>query len=92
MSQTHETLDTALAAGASKITGAGSAVTIFSWFTASNLGIWIGILIGVAGLILNWYYKQRHDQRARETHDALMKKLAKNDDKITLGLFSNADD
>lgn len=71
----QETLDTAIASVSSKAVGAGSAVTVVSWWNSSNLGMWAGIVIGVVGLLVNWHYKRRSNARADEAHRAHMRAL-----------------
>lgn len=55
-------------AAANKIVGTGSAVTVVSWASSSDFGVWAGILIGVVGLAINLYYKRKSDKRASEAH------------------------
>jgi len=85
MSRDIHNLDSTVAAVASKLTGAGSVMTMFGWFTSSNFGMWAGILIGILGLVVNWYFKHRGDRRAEEAHKAYMKKLRSDSDFIPLG-------
>lgn len=44
--------------------GAGTAV-LFG-FTANEIGVLVGCVVGVLGLALNWYYKHAHLKLARE--------------------------
>lgn len=75
MSQTQTTIEASIAASASKVTAAGSTVTVVSWFNDSNLGMWAGIFIGFTGLMINFYYKHKHDKRAQEAHEAYLHTL-----------------
>ena len=75
MSNIQHSLEASVSAAASKATGAGSAVTVVGWLTSSNFGMWAGIVIGVAGLIVNSYFKHKSDKRAAEAHKAYMRKL-----------------
>ena len=79
MKGVQETLDASVSAAASKVTGAGSAVTLFGWATSSTLGMWVGIVIGIAGLLVNWYFKHKSDRRAQAAHDAYMFKIRQQD-------------
>jgi hypothetical protein len=63
-----------IAATANKATTAGSATSVVSWVGGSDLGFWIGIAIGLAGLFINLYYKWKHDRRAAEAHRAYMRR------------------
>jgi hypothetical protein len=72
--QGTETMD-ATATVASKISIAGSVGSVASWASASDFGMWAGIVIGIAGLLVNWYYKRQSNLRAQESHRAFMAKL-----------------
>lgn len=58
-----------MAATGSKATYTGASVTAGGWLLSSEAGVFIGILIGIAGLALNYYFKRREDQRMQEEHD-----------------------
>lgn len=60
---------------ADKLTIAGSASTVVGWITSSDFGVLAGILIGVVGLLINWYFKHRQDKRAESSHRAYMERL-----------------
>lgn len=60
--------DTAASAVASKTTMVGSTVTVAGWATHSDFGMWAGIVIGVLGLVVNFYYRFKSDRRAAEAH------------------------
>lgn len=79
MREVQETLDATAAAVASKVTSGGAGLTVLSWITASNLGVLVGIFIGVAGLLVNMYFKHRQDRRAQLAHEAFMAKLVRED-------------
>jgi len=54
-----------IAAAASKSTWAGVFSMFFGWLVSSNAAIVVGMLVGVAGLLINWYYKREgHKLRA----------------------------
>ena len=59
MSATEDTAAAAAAAVASKATNIGAFTAVGAGFVAQN---WIGIaglLIGVAGFLVNWHYKRK---------------------------------
>lgn len=49
---------------ASGVTFAGSLTSIFGGLTANEVAAYGGLLIGVVGLLVNWYYKAKEDRRA----------------------------
>ena len=49
-----------IAAAASKSTWAGVVSMFFGWLVSSNAAIAVGMLVGVAGLLVNWYYKREN--------------------------------
>lgn len=53
-----------ISAAASKSTWAGVLSMFFGWLVSSNAAIVVGMLVGVAGLLVNWYYK-REDFKLR---------------------------
>ena len=75
MAQVQQTIDATISAAASKATGAGSAVTVLGFITSSNIGMWLGVLVGFCGLVVNWYFRRKSDRRAEEAHKAYMRKL-----------------
>jgi len=55
--------------------------------TSQEFGILIGMLVGIAGLCMNYYYKQRDDKykladerRKQELHDVTLRAMANNED------------
>jgi hypothetical protein len=72
MSDIQETIGSTVHAVASKVTGSGSAITVVSWYVNFDWGLWLGLLIGLAGLVVNWYFKRQENQRMQEEHDAKM--------------------
>lgn len=71
MNNAHEHITTL----GDKVTIAGSAGTILGWATSSTFGMWMGILIGVTGLLINWYFKSKADRRNQEAHDMHMERM-----------------
>ena len=76
-------IETTLAATGSKATYTGAGMTIGSWFLSSEFGVLMGVVIGVSGLLVNWYYKHKltmievrlkeeQAAREREAHAARM--------------------
>lgn len=53
-----------ISAAASKSTWAGVCSMFVGWLVSSNAAIVVGMLVGVAGLLINWHYK-REDHKLR---------------------------
>lgn len=68
-------LDSTIAAGASKTTYAGAGISVGGWLVSSEAAVLVGMAIGVAGLIVNWYYRARDDRRAQAEHEARMRQI-----------------
>ena len=67
--------ETAIATAASKATFAGAGVTVGSWLTSSEFGVLAGILIGVIGLAVNWYFRRKTDKREQREYEARMRRM-----------------
>jgi hypothetical protein len=67
------TLDASLAAAGSKATYAGAGTIGAGWLLSSEFGILVGIVIGVAGLVTNWYYSRKRDRREQLEHERRMR-------------------
>ncbi len=59
MTPTSQTVDAALAASGSKVTYAGSGVTVTGWLLSSEFAVLVGIFLGLAGFLVNWYYRHK---------------------------------
>lgn len=77
-------IEAALAGVGSKATYTGAGMTIGGWVLSSEFAVLFGMVIGVLGLMVNWYYKHKltmaeirlreeHAAREREEHAARMK-------------------
>jgi predicted PurR-regulated permease PerM len=73
---TTHTVDATMAALGSKATYTGASTSVLGWLMSSEAGILLGILIGVAGLIVNWFYKHKEDKRRQAEHDKRMGRSA----------------
>jgi hypothetical protein len=73
--QVHGTVEAAVASISSKAPAAGSVVTVGGWATGSDFGMWVGIAIGVLGLLISTYYKRKRDRRAEEAHRLYIESL-----------------
>jgi hypothetical protein len=61
--------DATMAAVGSKATYGGASTSVVSWLLSSEFGILMGILIGLSGLMINWYYRHKEDKRRQEEHE-----------------------
>ena len=52
-------IETTLAATGSKATYTGAGMTIGGWFLSSEFAVLFGMLIGLAGLGVQWYYRHK---------------------------------
>jgi hypothetical protein len=65
----HEAMEAVAAAG-SKMTFGGAGTAVFFGITAEFWGVICGLIVGLAGLGINWYYKAK-------AHRLLEKEYAK---------------
>jgi hypothetical protein len=65
-------IDAALAAVGHKTAQAGAGTTMIGWLLSSEGTAAAGILIGVIGLLVQFYYKRKQDRREQEDHDRRM--------------------
>lgn len=70
-----QTIDATVAAVGSKTTQAGAGIAIGGWFFSSEFGVLCGIVIGIAGLGVSFYFKRREDKRLQAEHELRMRKL-----------------
>lgn len=69
------TFDATMAAAGSKATYTGAGTSVVGWVLSSEFGVLFGILLGTAGLAINWYYKHKQDKREQAEHERRMKEL-----------------
>lgn len=67
-----QTVEAAIAASASKTTYAGAGMSITGWLLSNEFAILFGLILGLAGFIVNWYYKHKDDRRKEREHAARM--------------------
>jgi hypothetical protein len=70
-----DAIDATIAAVGSKATYTGAGMTISGWFLSSEFAVLAGIVLGVAGFTVNWYYKHKQDRREQAAHDMRMRQL-----------------
>jgi hypothetical protein len=72
---TTQAIEATLASVGSKATYTGAGVTISGGVMLSEVAVIVGMVIGVLGLLINWFYRAKEDQRAAAEHDQRMKDL-----------------
>lgn len=82
---TRDAIEAGIAATASKSTYAGAVSMFVGWVVSSNGAILVGMLVGVAGLCVNWYYKHKDDKRAARLHELKIERLQRGFDASDLG-------
>lgn len=60
------------AAVASKFTYSGSLAALGGWLVSSEAAVVVGVLVGVLGLAVQWYYRHREFKLRLREHDARM--------------------
>lgn len=84
MQPSTNSFDAAIAAAGSKATYTGAGASLSGWLLSSEAGVLIGIILGVAGLVINYVFKRREDKRLQEEHDARMITLMRDSRKATI--------
>ena len=89
-----EAIETMLASYGSKATYTGAGASIASgWWLSSQAGVLYGVLLGIAGMLLNGYFKRRAEAREQEAllrrekreqleHEVRMRQLESNPDGV----------
>lgn len=70
-----EALEVAASAVASKTTYGGAVTSVLGWVLSSEFTVVFGIVVALAGLAVNWYYKAKADRRSEAEHKARMFRL-----------------
>ena len=70
--ETKDAVDGALAALGSKATYGGAGASVAGWILSSEFAVLSGLVLGLAGFLLNWYYRHKADKRAMAEHAAKM--------------------
>ncbi len=80
----HQQTVDQLAAIGSKATYTGAGATAVGWILSSQFGVLFGILLGVSGLLMNFYYSRKRDKReeadaARREAEHQLRMILRND-------------
>lgn len=65
-------VEVAVASVGSKATYTGATASILGWFMSSEFAVVLGIVLGVAGFAVNWYYKHKQHVREQDEHNRRM--------------------
>jgi hypothetical protein len=69
-------IDATAATLGAKVAYTGATTTVGSWLLSSEFGVFAGLLIGVLGLLTNWYFQHRRDKREQMEHQRRMDQMA----------------
>lgn len=59
-SETHRhAVETTIAAAGSKATYTGASMSIVGWMLTSEFAVLFGMILGLAGFLVNWHYKRK---------------------------------
>lgn len=72
MALDQATFDASMAAAGSKATYTGATTSVVGWMLSSEFGILVGVVLGLGGFIVNWYYRHKQDKRDQAEHDRRM--------------------
>ena len=72
-----EAAELVVASTASKSTYAGAAGMVMGWVASSEAAVILGMVVGVLGLLVNWYYKAKSDRRAESLYKARIERIAR---------------
>ncbi len=72
---TETATDVAIASVASKTTYMGVGSVGFGWLMTNEAAVVGGLIVGVTGLLINWWYKRKADKREEEMHKLRIKEF-----------------
>lgn len=70
-----EAIEAATSAIASKSTYGGAAGAVLGWMLSSEFTVVVGVVVAIAGLVVNWYYKAKADKRAEKLFNARLERI-----------------
>jgi uncharacterized protein involved in propanediol utilization len=62
--------EAAVAAAAHKVTTAGAGTVVVGYLTLNDLCLVVGVIVTVAGFVVNLYYKRKQDRREAQLQEA----------------------
>lgn len=70
MNKTEATIEATMAAIGQKTTIGGASATGLAWMVSNEFLGLMGLLVAVAGLLVNTYFKRKEDARQQALHEA----------------------
>jgi positive regulator of sigma E activity len=67
--------DEVIAAGAQKVVYGGGTAAFLGGLSANEIAAFGGLLVAVLGLLVQFYYKRKHDKREQRLHEAQLAAL-----------------
>ena len=64
--------DIAMASAGSKATYTGASTSVLGWMLSSEFGVLCGVILGICGFAVNWYYKHKQDKREQAEYERRM--------------------
>lgn len=65
----------AIASGATKAMYAGASSSILGWLMSSEFAVLVGLIVGVGGFFVNWYYRHQENKRQQAKWELEMSRL-----------------
>ena len=75
MTMKQEAIESATAAVASKATYGGAGTSMLGWAMSNEFAVLMGLVVGVLGLVVNFYFKLKRDRREQAAHELRMAEL-----------------
>lgn len=69
MSLEKQAIENTIATISGKTTYAGAGTTVTGWVLSSEFAVLAGLLLGVAGFLVNTYYRVKQDRRDQLEHE-----------------------
>ena len=68
-------IETAIAATGSKATYTGASACVIGGMLSNEFAVLTGVVLGVLGLVVNWYFTRKRDRREQAAHDLQMQDM-----------------
>lgn len=71
----QEAIEATIATAGSKATYTGSGASVVGWMMSNEFAVLVGLIVGVLGLVVNWWFKLKQDRREQSAHDLRMREM-----------------